>query len=119
VINYPVPIIEALACHEILRKLGFPPIDILIAPDQLPVVVVVARWANGEKLLGFKCGTWEDTPEAFTPAWSAAIKDWNANCTDPNSGWDLAFRTSMIRRNAVTGVLLPLVTEGFHPRGSL
>lgn len=101
------PIIrEALAAHEVFRKLGFTPDEIFVRPS--PELFVTVR--RGGLELNLSIGTHAMNVDDTVAAWTAGAEWWNT--TNDEAARHELYEGSATRRNLVP-LMVVLKNKGF------
>ena len=97
---------EALAAHEVFRKLGFTPDEIFVRPQPGELFMTVQRT---DKEFNLSIGTHDLDTTELIKQWADATVWWNAG--DQAEQQDL-FERSEARKNVVT-IIVSLTSKGF------
>lgn len=97
---------EALAAHEVFRKLGFAPDEIFLRPQPSELFVTVQR---ADKEFNLSLGAHDLDMVAVIKQWADATAWWNTG--DNGERQDL-FERSEVRKNVVL-IIVALTEKGF------
>jgi hypothetical protein len=108
--SIPAPLREALACHEMLRRLGFQADDIYLVAAPDPQGMVALQLRVGELHFSYATGVQQMSHEVLAQKWQAAVRLWNHDFTSEEC-WAL-FKSSQIA-GRLDEVLATLRKKGF------